>query len=108
MPESKEHPVWEVYDLHRTCRLNSKYWARKLVDLRRLNFVAEYLVMATASGSAVSGIVFWTTTVGKTLWTILAAITAMVSIAKPLLKLSDRIENLQKVVTGYHSIEFQL
>lgn len=108
MPNTKDHPVWEVYDLQRTCRLNMKYWAKKLVALRQWNFWMEYSLLVTAPGSAVAGFVFWKTNSGQIAWTILAVLTAFLGIAKPLLKLSDQLQTLQKIVTGYRSIEFQL
>jgi hypothetical protein len=108
MPNAREHAAWEVYDLQRTCRLNVKYWTRKLVIRRKWNFWIEYSMLVTAPGSAVVGFVFWKTNSGEVLWTILSVLTAFLGVAKPLLKLSDHIETLQKVVTGYRAIEFQL
>ena len=108
MGNNRNHPVWEVYDLHRTCRLNVKYWSAKLVILRRNNFFLEYLLMATAPSSAIAGLVFWNTTYGKTVWSILICVTAFIAVAKPLLKFSDKLEKLQKVVTLYKSVEFQI
>lgn len=108
MVNKRNHPVWEVYDLHRTCRLNVKYWSAKLVSLRRKNFCLEYILMATAPSSAIAGLVFWNTTYGKSAWSILICVTAIIAVAKPLLKLSDKLEKLQKVVTLYKSVEFQV
>lgn len=108
MANATQHPVWEVYDLLRTSRLNSKYWTKKLVKNRKLNITMEYLMLATAPGSAVAGFMFWGTSGGKTTWMILTGATALLGIAKPLLKLSDYIQGLQKVVTGYRSLEYQL
>jgi len=108
MGNKRNHPVWEVYDLHRTCRLNVKYWSAKLVGLRRKNFCLEYILMATAPSSAIAGLVFWNTTYGKTAWSILICVTAIIAVAKPLLKLSDKLGKLQKVVTLYKSVEFQV
>lgn len=102
------HPIWEVYDLFRTSRFNVKYWSEKLVRLRRQNFCIEYGLMATAPGSALAGLVFWSTTSGKVVWTILTSVTALLAIAKPLLKLSDRLTQLQKVVTHYRLVDCQL
>jgi hypothetical protein len=66
-------------------------------------------MMITAPSSAVTGLAFWTTNEGgKFAWTILTAITAFVSLAKPLLKLSVQVENLQKIVLGYRSVESQI
>jgi hypothetical protein len=108
MPEIKEHPVWEVYDLQRNCRLNIKYWTKRLARYRKWNFLMEYSMFVTAPGSAVAGFFFWQAAFGKFVWGILAFLTALLGAAKPLLKLSERIETLQKVVIGYRGIEFQL
>lgn len=64
--------------------------------------------MATAPSSAIAGFVFWSTTYGKTAWSILITITAALAVAKPLLKLSDGLDKLQKVVTQYKSVEYQI
>ncbi len=108
MENRKSHPVWEVYDLRRTCRFKVKYWSVKLIRLRTKDFWIEYMLMATAPGSAIAGIVFWSTNYGRTAWSILTVLAASLAVAKPLLKFSDKIERLQKVVTQYKLIEFQL
>jgi hypothetical protein len=68
----------------------------------------EYLIMVTAPGSAVAGLVFWETDYGKVVWTILATMAAFISLGKPLLKLSDRMANLQNIITHYKSLDNQL
>jgi len=108
MGKIKEHPVWEVYDLHRDCRLNVKYWSKKLVRVRRINLAMEYLILLTAPGSAVAGLVFWETANGKTVWMILTTLTALIGIGKPLLKLSDKVADIQGIVTHYRSLDNQL
>ncbi len=108
MPNANDNPVWEVYDLQRTCRLNFKYWSKKLVARRKWNFCLEYALAVTAPSSAVAGFVFWKTQNGEVVWSALTILTAFLGIAKPLLKLSDHVQMLQKIVTGYRAIEFQL
>jgi biopolymer transport protein ExbB/TolQ len=75
---------------------------------KRWNFGIEYMLMATAPGSVATGLFFWKTDAGKLIWAVLSGITALVSLAKPLLKLSKRIENLQNLITYYRSAESQL
>lgn len=106
--KKREHPVWEVYDLQRDCRLNVKYWSKKLVKIRRINLVLEYLIIATASGSAVAVLPFWQSAQGRVIWQWLTVITAFLCIAKPLLKLSDKVANLQGIVTQYRTLDSQL
>lgn len=108
MSNKKNHPVWEVYDFHRTCRLSKKYWSTKFIRLRRVNFWLEYSLLATAPSSAIAGLVFWSTTYGKIAWSILATITAALAVAKPILKFSEKLEKLKEIVTQYRSVEFQL
>lgn len=88
--------------------MNFKYWSSKLVVCRRFNFWLEYSLLVTAPGSAVAGFVFWKTESGEIVWTILTLTTAFLGIAKPLLRLTDRIERLQKVATAYRAIEYQI
>ena len=101
----KSHPVWEVYNLQKNCRLNVKYWTAKVTPLKKFNFWMEYLLLATAPSSAVAGLVYWQTTGGKFVWMVLTTVTALLGIAKPLLGLTKKIEDLQKLVLGYRSIE---
>lgn len=108
MADINPNAVREVYDLQRTCRMNVKYWTHNLTTIKRWNFGIEYLLMATAPSSVVAGFVFWKTENGKIVWAVLSFITALVSVAKPLLKLSKRIDNLQNVLSLYRSAESQL
>ena len=108
MSSKKNHPVWEVYDLHRTCRNSEKYWSTKYIRLHKVNFWLEYSLLATAPSSAIAGLVFWSTTYGKIAWSILAIFTASLAVAKPLLKFSEKLEKLKEIVTQYRSVEFQL
>ena len=105
---TNDHPVWEVYDLLRTCRLNVKYWSARVLRLRRQNFWLEYGLMATAPGSAVAGLVFWSTSYGKGVWAVLTTVAAFLAVAKPLLRLSDRLSQLQNVVVKYRLIDCRL
>ncbi len=102
------HAVWEVYDLLRTCRLTTKYWSVRLLRIRRQDFLLECTLMATAPGSALAGLVFWNTEYGRTAWMLLTTITALLAIVKPLLRLSERLDQLQKIITRYRVIECQL
>jgi len=105
---TEDHPVWEVYDLHRTCRLSYKYWSCVLARVEGLNFWLELLLALTAPSSAFAGLFFWKTDGGKTAWSILTVITAVLAPARPLLKLSERLRSLHKVVTGYRSLGLAL
>jgi hypothetical protein len=95
------HPVWLVYDEWRTARLSCKYYGAKLSQLERVNFWIELLLAGTASGSAIAAFTFWQTAGGEDAWTILTGISALIAVAKPLLKLTDRIQQLDQISTSY-------
>lgn len=105
---SANHPVWEVYDLQRTCRFNVKYWTTKLAGLESRDFWLELSLAITAPGSAITGFLLWKTKPWDTVWAALTAITALLGIAKPLLKFSKKVDKLQASVIGYRSIDSQL
>src|SRR5207245_5278482 len=87
------HAVWEVYDLRRTCRLNVKYYQRLGEKLATQNFRIELILAITAPSSAVAGLVFWQTQTGKIIWGMLGFVAAFLAVAKPLLHLTDKIQN---------------
>jgi hypothetical protein len=62
------HPVWTVYDKLRSARLNVKYYGARLHRIERANLAIEYILLAAAPSSAVAGLWFWNTEVGKTIW----------------------------------------
>lgn len=104
---SEEHPVWKVYDLHRTARLNSKYYGERLRVLEIQNLSIEIVLALSASTSVASWWV-WKTDLGQTTWQTFGALTAVVAIVKPTLKLPDRIRRLEKAQTGYQALEYDL
>lgn len=102
------HPVWTVYDRLRTARLNVKYYSRRLERLERQNFWIELVLMATAPSSSIAGFLFWKTEYGNLAWKCLGVIAAVAAILKPLLGLAKRIKELESVLTGYRTLEFDL
>ncbi len=53
---TKEHPVWQVYDLLRTAKLNEKYFGRRLKKYVVINNTMEFFIAATASTSAIASL----------------------------------------------------
>ncbi|HYN82292.1 MAG TPA: hypothetical protein VES88_12375 [Gemmatimonadaceae bacterium] len=102
------HPVWDVYDLYRTARLNVKYYSCRVSTLQRQNFWIEFVLAATAAGSAIAGLTFWSAGVGRIIWQMLMIIAAVLAVAKPLLKLTDRIQTLAELVGKYRAVEYDL
>ena len=104
----REHPVWDVYNLYRTARLNVKYYSSKLHNVQRENFIIEVILAVTLPASAIAGLWFWETEIGKDIWQYLLILSAILAALKPFLKLMDRIQKLEEIVSGYRSLEHDL
>jgi hypothetical protein len=95
--------VYQVYDVLRTLLLNKKYYAERLSLFQKYNFVMEMLIACGTAGSGVAGFAVWQLAVGKIVWGIISAAAIILAIAKPLLKLTDRIEMYAKLYGEYTS-----
>jgi hypothetical protein len=100
-------PVRDVYDLYRNARLNVKYYSCRVSTLQGQNFGIELVLAATASASAIAGLAFWTSSSGKVIWQVLTMVSALLALAKPLLKLTDRIRALEELVGEYRATEYE-
>lgn len=105
---TETNPVWSVYDMLRSARLNVKYYERRLERLEHLNFIIELVLLASAPSSAIAGLWFWDTEIGKMIWQWFGVIAAIAVMLKPLLSLTKRIKELEGVLTGYRVLEFDL
>jgi len=108
MNDTENNPVWEVYDLYRTSRLNVKYYSGLLHNVVTLTLILDFIVFCTAPTSAVSGLWFWDTEYGKDVWKYLAIITAFAAIIKPLLSLPKKIKDYESLVSGYKVLAHDL
>lgn len=104
----KNSPVWDVYDLYRTARLNVKYNTGRLYSLNRFNFWMEVILAVTVPSSAVAGLTLWETTIGKIIWSLLGILSSLLAIAKPLLGLTKRIQELEELCAGYRVLDHDL
>lgn len=104
----ENHPVWGVYDRLRSARLNVKYYGRRLAAVERLNFAIELVLLITAPSSAIAGLWFWNTEIGRTAWQFLGVIAAIAAVLKPLLALPKKIKDYEGVLSGYRILEFDL
>jgi len=91
----------------RTAQLNQKYYRCRLNDERRLSFWLDLAIAFTSSG-AVAGWTIWKLGPGAFVWQIAGAVTTLLAIARPLLKLPERVERLTELATGYSTIAFDL
>src|SRR5258708_289729 len=104
---NSDNPVIDVYNQFRTARLNVKYLEAKLRNWRRQNFWMEFLIAVSASSSAATAW-FFQGDVGTWFWKILTGITALLAIAKPLLKLPEKIRRSEEMLGGYKTLDFDL
>lgn len=54
-----------------------------------------------AGSSAIAGFAFWNDPIGHPFWVAGAAVATILSVLKPILKLTDRLRLYQKLFTGY-------
>lgn len=105
---NQDHPVWDVYDLLRTARLNQLYYGRRLLTLERRNFWAEITIACTSSTSAIAGFAFWKTTSGQPFWQFFLAVAALLAIAKPFLNYAKKIKSYEELLIAYRLIAHDL
>ncbi len=103
--EDAKKPVWSVYDLYRDARLNVKYYSARLHSIERLNFLFEFVLLATAPSSAVASLWFWSTDLGSFVWKGFGAVAAFIAILKPCLGLTQKIKSFEQVLSGYRALE---
>lgn len=100
--------MWEVYDNLRTARLNIYYWTEKLDKPKHQNRSLEIFLAIAVPSSAVAGLSFWQSYYGPYVWGFLSSIAAFLSVAKPFLKLTERVESYEAAVARYRTIEGDL
>lgn len=101
------NPVWGVYNLFRTARLNSKFYTHEFNRLKNLNFRMEILIAVSTSSSAATVWLF-STALGEIVWQTLGSIAALLAIIKPFLKLTDRASRMEAAHTGYRLLDYDL
>ena len=108
MISRENHPVWGVYDLYRTAKLNVKYYLCKLSSVEKINFTMELILLITAPSSAIAGLWFWETPYGQDAWQYLGVVSAIVAVLKPSLSLTKRIKKYEEILSGYKGLEHDL
>ena len=104
----EHHPVWVVYDLYKTARLNVKYYAARLNSIERQNFFIELIIAIAAPTSAITGIWLLKTDAGQELWKYVAGVAAFAAELKPVLKLPAKIKLMEQCLAGYRSLEYDV
>lgn len=107
-PRDINHPVWDIYDLYRDARLSVLYYSEKLNWYKGLNSFIEIVLAITTSSSAVAALWFWNTSLGQEIWKYVLVVSAILAIIKPVIKLTEKVQQYEELLTGYRSLENDL
>lgn len=104
----ENNPVWDVYDLYRTARLNKYYYAEKLNKTEWLNSIVELIIAISTPTSAIAGIWFLQSEYGQQFFKLCIAVATILSVVKPFLKLPKKIKDYDHCFSTYKSFEFDM
>ena len=104
----EEHPVWVVYNSQRTACLNVKYYGHILRRLEWQSRAIDFVIAFIAPTSAIASLPLWSTPAGKQIWYWVPSIATVLIVMKTALKSSTRIKDLEKRVTAYQGLLFDL
>lgn len=102
------HPVWNVYDTYRETRLWVIYYSERLNWFKKINSSIEIILAITTSSSAVAVLWFWNTPIGQDLWKYVVIVSAILAVIKPVIKLTERVQQYEEVLSGYRGLENDL
>lgn len=105
---NKNHPVWAVYDLLRTIRLNVHYYTAKLERTKRKDFWIEIILAVVVPSSAIAGLPLWQNRYGVYAWSVLVIIAAVLAVIKPFLKLTEAVQSYEAVISRLRVVESEL
>jgi len=108
LPRDINHPVWDVYDLYRDARFSVLYYSEKLNRFKGWNFFIEIVLAITTSSSAVAALWLWNTSFGKEIWKYVLVLSALLAVIKPIIKLTEKVQQYEEVLTGYRGLENDL
>ncbi|HEX6290159.1 MAG TPA: hypothetical protein VFZ66_13275 [Herpetosiphonaceae bacterium] len=104
----KNHPVWAVYDLLRTTRLNVRYYTAKTERTKQKDRWIEIILAIVVPSSALAGLPLWQSQYGIYVWSTLTVIASLLAIVKPFLKLTESVQAYEAVVSRLRAIEGDL
>lgn len=95
------------YDYYRTAFMNHRYYQCRLDSYKKWNLYYE-IALAIGTSGTVAAWYIWKTPPGNTVWPIIAGLVALLSILKPILNLSKRVEALTKLHVSYTELFYDL
>ncbi|HEX8138504.1 MAG TPA: hypothetical protein VF544_13130 [Pyrinomonadaceae bacterium] len=95
------------YDDYRTAFMNHRYYECRLDTYKKWNLYYE-IGLAIGTSGTVAAWYLWKTPLGAAVWPVIAGAVAVMSILKPLLNLSKRVETYSKLYVGYTELFYDL
>jgi hypothetical protein len=101
-----QHPFWEVHDTRRTARYYSKIYEDRSTTIARTIFWKDSIIALFASGSAISGFVFFANGhQGAIVWLAGTFLAAVISTVSPFLQLNEKYEHSNEMLYGFRDLE---
>ena len=107
-PKRLDHPVWMVYNMQRTACFNAKYYGHKLRNLERESRIVDVIIAIAAPTSGVAGLAIWQSSYGKEIWAWIPTLATFLILYKAATKTTARLKELEKRVTAYQSLIFDM
>ncbi len=104
----ENHPVWAVYDKLRTARLNVRYYSARLRRLEHLDMAMDLALVIAAPTSAVAGLWFFKTDMGKHIWQGLGTFAAFVAAIRPAIQFRRTLKAYETTIAAYQALEYDL
>lgn len=102
------HPVWNIYDLLKTARLNVLYYERKLHNAERTLLTMQIVLAAAVPSSAIAGLEIWDFGLGDYAWEIFTSFASFVAFIQPFLGLPKKSKKYSELVDGYKILFYDL
>jgi hypothetical protein len=93
----------DIYDEYRNALMRSKYYAYRLKTYKTYNKLLE-IVLAVGTSGVVGALAIWQTGYGKDAWAVVAGLSAILVIIKPIINLQDKIEKYSTLHAVHESI----
>jgi hypothetical protein len=101
-----------IYELYKLSLINARYYGWKLAHTQRLSTAIEVVIALGATGTGAAGLkAILAQSQDATLqsiWILLAILSAILAIIKPILQLNRKIETYTKLFTGHNAGYFAL
>lgn len=90
----------DLYNTYRTAALNRRYYGAKLTHYRAWNLAFE-IALAVGTSAAIGSWAIWRGESGQNIWAVMAALSTIIAVLKPILNLSKNIERYSKLFIGH-------